>query len=432
MSYLIINLGVIVLLFHLVHFFPQCYILLIIKSLLIIGMNDKQNRMVSALLQFVLTISVIWLILLFISSKKDLEVKGFLVAPGILIWRTSRLNTFFERLSKKRGIGKFSEISVVAVISLFIAFPVVLFINIIRYFTDYAAPLLVANPISLFNVETVILIVIPLIIALFLHEMMHAVTAINEGVELKQTGLAIIVIFLASFVQMVPESLKKITTKGKLRIISSAIFANLLLALLVIPLLYSSSAIVSPLYHPSDGALITNVEIDGPADEAGIIRGQVIIAIRMISFDRPTEVLNVTSANSLIARLRDIEVGETFLLLLLDEELLISGVQPPKDSQLISGSYLGVSVFDYRPPRISILSPFLPYWFKIELQWIININLILGLFNLLPLPLTDGGKIYDLLMEETKIKNERKEKLRLGVYIVVGLLVGINLLLTIF
>ncbi len=384
-------------------------------------------------LQIILGISIPWIILIFVSSRKDLEPKGFLIGPGILIWRTTKFKLIYAKLSRFAGlIDKFGTISNNIVLSLFITFPILLVINIVRFFTEFASPIFVPNPITNIDLELVLIVLFPIILALVIHEFVHAIMAINHGVEIQYSGFTIIGVIVAAFVQMVPDSLKSTNRKNRMSIISSAITANLLIAIILIPILFSLHSIISPLYYDSDGAIITAIDSDGPAEIAGMFKGQVITAIIIDDADLPSKTIDINSANDLIANLRNIEHGTEFRLITLTINVTITGIQPPVGSYLISGSYIGVSLFDYRAPKLFFMGYMVPYYVKIELQWIINMNLIFGLFNLLPLPFTDGSKIFDILTEKSRTDKDVLQKLKISVYIISGLLISMNILLTIF
>lgn len=386
----------------------------------------------TTLLQIILWVAVPWLLLMLLSSSLDLESKGLRIGPGVLIWRSDFFNKIYEKINRKAEIiDKFGNFSGDISLIIFLILPILLLINVIRFFSSFSSPLFVPNPISRINFELLLLIIIPLISALIIHELLHGVMATNRKVEVSGSGFAIIGVIIAFFVQMVPESLEQSKKKDRLAILSSAIVANLLLAILLIPVFSSSHVFVSPLYNHPTGALITDVFDGSPAFDAGIERGQVIVALQTFKEFQPPIEVRVASANSLIANLRNIPHGEVFVIITLNGNFSIIGINPPENSQLISGSYIGVSIYDYQQPKLGFLSPFLPYWMEQELSWMINMNLILGMFNLIPLPFTDGSKILSILLEEYKNEN-RKDKIMKGTYILSGILVVLNLLLTIF
>ena len=108
-----------------------------------------------------------------------------------------------------------------------------------------------------------------------------------------------------------------------------------------------------------------------------------------------------------------------------------AGTDPPKDAQIIAGSYIGVEVFDYRESKIGFLSPMLPFYFQEFIIWSISINLILGVFSILPLPFSDGNKILDELLNNSKIQTATKSNLKRLAYLVSTILVVANLYYTI-
>ncbi|MCY3411196.1 MAG: site-2 protease family protein [Candidatus Heimdallarchaeota archaeon] len=388
----------------------------------------------ASFIQIALGIAIFWIILYYLSKQWDLSSRGIMVAPGILVWRTEIFNPYFDKITTKfkSVLNYYSEFSNTAAIVVFFAFPILLLINIIRFFLDFASPLFVPNPVKSLNLELLLLIIFPVVVALLIHELMHGMMARHLNVEVDSSGIVILGFILSTFVKLVPESIARLELKDRLKITSSAIIANLLLALILIPLLMVSSHLVTPLYHNSEGALITEVLIDTPGMEYGLARGDIITHVRILQEGLTVQTIQTDNANTLLATLRNIPAGNKFILVMLDRELIVEGVQPPLNSELIDGSYLGISIVDYRPGRLSFLSPFFPHYLTLELQWLININLIFGLFNLLPLPMTDGGFIYDLLMSKSKLDELLLTRLKKVIYVLSILLLGLNLLMTVF
>lgn len=389
--------------------------------------------MAVTLLQVVLSISGFWVILSFISSRYNLIEKGLIVGPGILLWRTERLNNFYEKIANK--IKRFDHLSkyvVFLVLILFFTLPIVLLINLIYGLSGFASPILVDNPLKLLNFESFILIIPPLIVALSIHEIMHGIGLSSEKVEIKQTGIAVVGFFFTTFVEKSTESYHKLKDFNKMKILTIAVFTNLILALLFVPILNHSDTWMNPMYEESSGSLITFVEEGYPGIDAGIMKGDVITGVKLIQYQFVVRSINITTSNELIAALRNIPAGDQFLITLNGEDEVIKGVRPPSGSIQLSGSYLGLRTTDYREPKAGFLSIYIPYWFNMELKWFININLGLGLFNLLPLPFTDGKDILQILTSKSSFYGRNRDKLNKFVYAIAGILLLANLIFTIF
>ncbi len=389
--------------------------------------------MAVTLLQVVLAISGFWVILSFISTRYNLIEKGLIVGPGILLWKTERLNKFYEKLANR--IKRFDHLSkyvVFLVLILFFTLPIILLVNLIYGLSGLASPILVDNPLKLLTFESFILIIPPLIIALSIHEIMHGIGLTSEKVEIKQTGVAVVGFVFTTFVEKSSESYHKLKDFNKMKILTIAVFTNLMLALLFVPILNHSDTLMNPFYEEKSGSMVIFVEEGYPGIDAGIVKGDIITGVKLIQYQFVVRSINIDSSNELIAALRNIPAGDQFLITINGDDELIKGVRPPSGSIQLSGSYLGLRTTDYREPKSGIMSVYFPYWLNVELKWFININLCIGLFNLLPLPFTDGKDIFQILTSKSSFYGRNKDRLNKIVYVLAGILLLANLIFTIF
>lgn len=383
-------------------------------------------------LDLVLFLSIFWIMVIFLSSRIDLEKRGMLAGPGVIIWRTERFNRFYKKLSKLFIFQKYSRAIALITISLFFTVPIIFLINLIKSLFFEVSVVLVANPLLAMNVESILLLILPLLMVLTIFELVKGVVAQSEDISVERTGFALVIIFFTVFVQIPKDQLRKLPKVKRLKVLGMPILFSLFLALLFIPILYAAPILSQTLYHPSSGALVMDVYPDTPAYAAGIERGDVITGINYVRYGFITQRLNITSTNELMANLREIAPNTEFVLVFTDRSELIKGIKPPDGSQIKQGSYLGFDTIDYREPRIGFLGNFLPIWIETMIKWFININIAFSLFNLLPLPFTDGGKFYELLMESVSLSEKQEEYLTRIVVTLAAALGLANLAISIF
>ena len=389
--------------------------------------------MAVTLLQVVLSISGFWVILSFISTKYNLIEKGLIVGPGILLWKTERLNNFYERIANRiKRFDHFSKYVIFLILILFFTLPIILLVNLIYGLSGFASPILVDNPLKLLTFESFILIIPPLILALSIHAIMHGIGLTSEKVEIKQTGIAVVAFFFTTFVEKSSESYHKLKDVNKMKILTLAVFTNLLLALLFVPILNHSDTLMNPFYEEKSGSMVIFVEEGYPGIDAGIVKGDIITGVKLIQYQFVVRSINITTSNELIAALRNIPAGDLFIITINGDDEVIKGVRPPTGSIQLSGSYLGLRTTDYREPKSGIMSIYLPYWLNVELKWFININLGIGLFNLLPLPFTDGKDIFQILTSKSSFYGRNRDRLNKIVYALASILLLSNLVFTIF
>jgi Zn-dependent protease len=307
--------------------------------------------------------------------------------------------------------------------------PLILLVNIFYALFDEPSEILANNPINFID-SSIIIVLIPIFLAIFIHETAKMVMAAAQGVDIEKAGVMLILVILAPFVQFGNKSLKRLKRKSRIKILAVGMFSNMVVVILLLPLLANQNSVVSNFYEEPSGAMVISVDPTSPA-AISLQIGDVIVGIRRVSLATVISHQNISSANEFIAALRSIPSGETFVLVLQGFLLTIKGVDPPEDSAIIIGSYIGVEVFDFRESKYSFLSPLLPFYFEELLIWSISINLILGVFSVLPLPLSDGSKFIDELLDGAQIESTQKNYLKRVAYIASALLVIVNLYYTV-
>lgn len=384
------------------------------------------------LLDSLVTLAAFWLIIIFLSSRINFQKYNILVAPLLIVWRNERFGKFLNKLFHQRFQEFWKKIgsgSSILYLTLFVITPIILLINLISVFVSQPSSILGVNPITFVD-SALFIVIIPIFLALFVHEMAKMAMAAAEGVKIEKAGLMFILVIFAPFVQFTSKSFNGLKRKSRLRIITIGMLANLFLALMFIPLFTGQEAIVSKFYHESNGALITSVDPSSPA-AFNLQAGDVIVGIKRVQLTRIVSSQNINSSGEFITAMRNIPSGEIFILVLQNFELLIQGSHPPDDAQIIAGSYIGVEVFDYRESKFSFMSPMLPFYFQEFIIWSISINLILGIFSVLPLPMSDGNKILDELLDNSQIKTANKANLKRLAYLISSILIISNVYYTI-
>ncbi len=381
-----------------------------------------------SILDGLIYLAIFWLVLLYLSSRINFQRINILIAPLILVWRTEKFIGVIKNLSGSRfrtfwlRIGNGSSL---IYLTLFAVLPLILFINILKALLGNPSAIVGENPINFLD-TSVLLIILPIFIALSAHEFAKMIMAIVEDVEIEKTGIIIVVAIFAPIVQLGSKSVRKLKRRPKIRILTIGMFANLLLAMMFIPMLSNHGKIVSVFYEEPSGAMIIGLD---PNTQAGFLleKGDVIIRIHTLQTGVIDRTQNITSSAQFITTMRGIPPGDLFILELQDSSLIISGSEPPADAQISSGSYIGVEVYDYREAKYDFLSPLAPFYFEEFIIWSISINLILGLFNVLPLPFSDGSKLLDELIDGFQIKKANIKNIKRFAYAISFILIGLNI-----
>jgi membrane-associated protease RseP (regulator of RpoE activity) len=233
--------------------------------------------------------------------------------------------------------------------------------------------------------------IIALIMLMVVHEFGHGILARAQGVRIKSIGVILLAILPGAFVELDEEDVKKAKRAVKLRIYAAGSMFNLGLAGIawVIVIVLTTSFI--PYAFEPDGLKITSVTPGGPSE--GVLKeGMVIHGIN------GQQVSNRTAAN---AFLNNTKPGDELTLLTDQGTYTITSAGNPNNA---SATYIGIRG-DSNPvvePEVAQTYGDIIPWFLYNLAdlcfWIYALNLMVGLFNLLPMKPLDGGVIFEELL----------------------------------
>lgn len=381
----------------------------------------------------ILGLAVFWLVLSAVSQRANLSKLGILVGPFMLIWRTTKLNGIIGALTQNRTSKFWKKIgtgSSYIVLAMFFAFPFLLVYNLVKGYFNQASYLIPSSPIKYID-PSILVIVVPLFLAITINQVAKAIMASAEGVEVKSSGLFVVVFLFFGIIQSSQEALENLNRKSLIRILSFGILANLIFSLFFIQIAGSAQTMINPLFKSSQGAIVTAVEPNGPSANSLLV-GDIITGLSQFQSNVLQSDHQITSKQDLIIQLRNIPAGSQFYVYLknLGREVPVTGISPPVGVQI--GSYLGIEVYDYHPPKSSLLSPLLPYYLDLFIQWSIALNLFFATFNLLALPYSDGQKISKHLLEAYDVEEDKRRRYLRYFTFVSAVLILLNLQATIW
>ncbi|MBT3395136.1 site-2 protease family protein [archaeon] len=248
------------------------------------------------------------------------------------------------------------------------------------------------------------------IIAIFLlaavHEFSHGVFARLRKIKIKSSGFAIFGIILpiipAAFVEPDEKKMASSSTKTQLEVMSAGPFANIvtafftffLFALLIAPAANSTLDYV--------GVQVMGFGDDSPLNASGMQLGESIISVKETPVSGAEEFIKVMGT-----------IGSHERINIQTENFTYSVVtsEHPEDS---SRGYLGITVGPskeiFKEDLVQKFGMFplqAMIWIKILFFWIFMANLGVGLFNLLPITILDGGRMFYLLLFSIT-KDEKK------------------------
>ncbi len=242
-----------------------------------------------------------------------------------------------------------------------------------------------------------------LLIVIVIHEGCHGIVARAHQLKLLSTGLGIFLIFPLAFVEPDEKSLEKQKLSKKLSVFAAGPFANFcgaVIALLIAVLLFNPVIFgASAFFIQSESPVVWSVEEGAPADIAGIQQDDKIFSINNIQIESKEDFNSVLS---------EISPGDTILIKTSSGAYAVETGENPTNSEV---AYVGVFLSQIQMRSFlknSIGEYFVRYLFVL-FQWIIILNIGIGLFNLLPLGPTDGGRMFFAVLKKfLKEKKARK------------------------
>lgn len=234
------------------------------------------------------------------------------------------------------------------------------------------------------------------------HEAFHGIIARAENIKLKDVGLLLLAIFPGAFVEPDEKQLKKSKLITKLRIFSAGSFINIVIGLLVILLV--QNLIWSPNVN---GILITSVNETSPAAELGLKSGMILETIdgkeMTMSFNEYSFLVlmipksnteDITKFISNLILLRRLEVYKPGDVVTLKINGINYNLRLGEHPEIEGFPYIGITSRVYTKDfnLFLVLFPLL--------GMMASLNLLIGIFNILPIYPLDGGLIIKALSEK--------------------------------
>ena len=343
---------------------------------------------------------------------------------------------------------------------------------------EFALVLPGINPII--PLEYLFYVILAFIIAIIVHEFSHGILTYASDLKVKTMGLIYLIVPMGAFVEPDEEQLKKTTIAKRMRIFAAGPIANFVVVLITIMLfsfVFMSS--VEPIQPIKEGVTVFEVIENSPADKISITKRSVILSInetelsdyenfdsRFLAFSQAISQINsndtvnisyyyngkyydknitVDDKYNYTGNITDIGKAFTGIYSFIPIESHLEILKNPITTSFPDGFlfFFVLPITSYFEGYNPIVSPFtdsyeingplgaLPagfFWFIVNaLYWVFWLNLMVGLFNVLPMGPLDGGYLFkDLIRGLVKkikkgISEEKLEKIVKNVSLVISL-----------
>jgi membrane-associated protease RseP (regulator of RpoE activity) len=440
------------------------------------------------LLIFFIILFVYFLIVFILKKTGTLEKHNISFYGPALLFRTKKGRNFLKKIASKKRFWK--AYGSFGIVFCFICMIIMVIFFLWNFTTllgldltpaekaglpgpEFALILPGINPIL--PLEYFVYIIIALIIAIVVHEFSHGILTYASDLKVKSMGILYFIIPIGAFVEPDEEKLKKTKISKRMRVFAVGPLANFVVVL--ISLFLFSFVFMSSLQPVTDGVVIISTSEDAPADIYGFEPGMIITSINGTPIQTYNDffiIMNGTEAGE------EIEVGYYWQghnskpVNLSDKYEEYEKRWPSVNNDSYKGKgYFGIGPFSHNISLAVLKNPFgynpmarfaflltLPVMGYIDgynpivypftesyeitgplsvlpkpvfwgianaLYWIFWLNLLVGLFNVLPMVPLDGGFLFNdsirALVKRIKreIPDEKVDKIVRNVSLVVSL-----------
>jgi membrane-associated protease RseP (regulator of RpoE activity) len=372
-----------------------------------------------------------WVIIVVVAKALKLEKYGFEIKAYSLVYKNKQVNSVLVKLlgRTKRGIRVFADVSVVSgFLMMGFAFWFLLN-NVSNYFVAQAefSELTVLIPgVTLTSAHSIAYFLLSIPIVLVIHEGAHGIVAALEKIKIKTGGFAIFIAMFAGFVEPDEEEFEKAKKISKMRVIGAGATANVIFALALGVILLTNpffamvlpEPLLSVFYDLPDGVLILSIMENSGAEQAGLLANDIITSINDIPIFSPADFPSLNPGEMA-------SVG-----IIRDSQPLDFGVKimpAPEDPERGLIGIMRDNAFAYKPvmnfiewnnPQVSMF-----------LLWLWMISFFIGIINMLPLPILDGGKFIHIIIDK-RIPDKSVNVVMWGIYAFTFVLFGLNIALS--
>ena len=372
-----------------------------------------------------------WVIVIIVAKALKLEKYGFELKAYSLVYKNKSVNSVLIKILSRtrRGIRVFADVSVVSgFIMMGFAFWFLLN-NVSNYFVAQAefSELTVLIPgVTLTSASSITYFLLSIPVVLVIHEGAHGIVAALEKIKIKTGGFAIFIAMFAGFVEPDEEEFEKAKKISKLRVIGAGATSNVIFAFVLGAILLTNpffamvlpEPLLSIFYDLPDGVLILSIMENSGAAQAGLLANDIITSINDIPILSPIDFPSLNPGEiASVSVIRDgqpLDFGVEIMPAPEDPERGLIGIM--RDN---SFAYKPVMNFiEWNDPNVSMF-----------LLWLWMISFFIGIINMLPLPILDGGKFIHTIIDK-RISEKSVNVVMWGIYGFTFALFGLNIALS--
>ncbi|HIJ11562.1 TPA: hypothetical protein HA278_05890 [Candidatus Woesearchaeota archaeon] len=241
------------------------------------------------------------------------------------------------------------------------------------------------------------------------HEFAHGVVARAHNIKVKNTGIVFFGPIIGAFVEPDEKTMRKQSDIVQYSVLAAGAFTNIILAVIAVALLtFVTSPLQDTMLEPTGFSFAEYVEGEYPAKAAGLPVATTVTGINGV---------DVTSFDEFASELRSSRPGDDIIVTAAERQYTLTLAENPDQT---GASFLGITQIkndaDMKDAYTSGIGK-VGYTIlevlngkgkggKGFLFWLYLLSFGIGLFNLLPLPIVDGGRMAQVFLH--RLKGEKK------------------------
>ena len=379
----------------------------------------------------IIYVLIAWVVVIVIAKALKLEKYGFELKAYSLVYKNKGVNSVLIKLlgRTRRGIRVFADVSVIAgFIMMGFAFWFLLN-NVSNFYVaqdDFSELTVLIPGVTLTSGPAIAYFLLSIPIVLVMHEGAHGIVAALEKIKIKTGGFAVFIALFAGFVEPDEEEFNKAKKISKLRVIGAGATSNVIFAFILGAILLTNpffamvlpEPLLSTFYDLPEGVLVLSIIEGSGAEKAGLIANDIITSINDKPIFSPVDFPSLSPGDTAsVTVLRD---GQPL-------EFNVEITPAPEDPERGLIGIMRDNSFAYKPvmnfiewndPNVSMF-----------LLWLWMISFFIGIINMLPLPILDGGKFIHTIIDK-RISDKAINGVMWGIYAFTFALFGLNIALS--
>jgi len=380
-----------------------------------------------------------WVMVIVVAKALKLEKYGFELKAYSLVYKNKGVNDALIKVlgRTKRSVKVFANVSLIAgFLMMGFAFYFLLN-NISNYFVAQAefSELTVLIPgITLTSAPAIAYFLLSIPIVLVMHEGAHGIVAALEKIKIKTGGFAIFIAMFAGFVEPDEEEFEKAKKISKLRVIGAGATSNVLFAIVLGAIMLTNPVfgmviesiplfgepILDTFYVTSSGVLILSIMENSGAEQAGLLANDIITSINNIPIHGPSDFPSLNPGE--MASVSVIRDGMSL-------DFGVEIMPAPEDAERGLIGIMRDNSIQFKPVMNFIDWTNVDFNISMFLLWLWMISFFIGIINMLPLPILDGGKFIHIIIDK-RIPDKSVNVVMWGIYAFTFVLFGLNIALS--